>query len=253
MGDLGAADEDELKSGKTKADTFAVHKALSKAQRNAFEALIPLELVEYLKAQFLGDDRAVKVIPGAGSAVEIERPPPLDDEEAEQLLAEIRATYDEIKEIDRLVMPPGQFNAIVMGSQHSHDRLRESLAHLQTFLRGEQDLAARREEFRKLVSKDAFEREVQKMRGLSQERRLGRLAELVEQAEKGSGIVRYRIEDEKATGRKARKVAVLTVTASELDELIDALGDDVELDGMRAELSAASLELLRREREASRK
>lgn len=168
--------------GDAKPDTFAVHKALSKAQRNAYEGLIPIELVEYLKAQYLGEGQ-VKAIPGAAGGAEIERPPPLADERADAQRARMRELYDEIKAIDRLVMPPGQFHLLMQNAEHSHERLDEAIESLQTFLAGERDLAARREEFRALVPREVFEVEVEKMRGLGQQRRLGVLAALVERAE----------------------------------------------------------------------
>lgn len=183
-GNWGIAEQStvmHLKSGRTKKDPFAVHKALSKAQRNAFEPLIPLEVVEYLKAQYLGTG-AVKVIPGAG-APEVDAPPPLDDEEAKGLLDECEEIYDQIKALDRLVMPPGAFANQIKAAQHSHDRLRQVRDALQSFLEGERDLHARREEYRALVAPEKYQREVEKMRGMSQQRRLGVLAGLIEEAE----------------------------------------------------------------------
>lgn len=177
----------KLRGGRQKPDTFASHKALSKAQRNAFEALVPAEVVEYLKAQFLGRPDQVKVIPGAATAVEVERPPALTDERATEQMNRIRSLYDEIKEIDRVVMPPGQFNALLMGAQHSHDRLDETIAHLETFRDSEREIATVRDRFRGMVEPDVYERELGKLNGLSQARRLASVNALVEKAEKAAG------------------------------------------------------------------
>lgn len=172
---------------KWKPDTFAVNKALSKAQRNAFEALIPLELVEILKAQLLGDPSKVKVIPGAGSPVEIERPPALDDEEAKAILDEARSFYSKIREIDPLAMPPGQFHALVIGAQHDHDRLRDLVEHVKVFHENEEKIAAEKDKLRRMIPREPFDREMAKMAGMSQPKRLGRLAQLIEAAEKAAG------------------------------------------------------------------
>jgi hypothetical protein len=161
-----------------KPDPFYTHKALSKAQRNAYEPLIPLEAVEYLKAQYLGRPDAVKVIPGAGRAVEIDAPTPLDTPEAKEVIAKMRLVHEEIKAIDRLVMPPGQFNAIVQGSQHDLDRLEDALAHLVSFRDGEAEIDRLREVYRQGVSKEDFEREAGKVVGMSQQRRLARWRDL---------------------------------------------------------------------------
>lgn len=163
-------------------DKFAVTKALSKAQRNAFETLIPLELVEYLKAQYLGLGQ-VQVIPGAGS-VEIEKPPPLDDDEARELMDQMRGVYDEIKALDngRLAMPAGQFNSILISAQHSHDRLRDALAHLIEFRDNERTIQDRLAELRPLMQSDAFDREVSRMHGGRQQQRLARAEQLLDGA-----------------------------------------------------------------------
>ena len=170
--------------GEKKPDPFYQHKALSKAQRNAYEPLIPLEAVEYLKAQYLGRPDAVKSIPGAGRAVAADAPKALDTPEAKEKVAEMREVYEEIKAIDRLVMPPGQFNAIVQGAQHDLDRLEDALAHLVSFRDGEVEIDSLREVYRQGVSKADFEREAGKVVGMSQQRRLARWRELAGEEEK---------------------------------------------------------------------
>jgi hypothetical protein len=121
----------KLRNGKTKPDPFARTKALSKAQRNAYEGLIPLELREYLKAQFEGRGQ-VQHIRGAGEPDE--RPPALTDERATKTVAQIQARYDELKRANRLLMPPGQFNALLTAAQHDHKRLDNLLEHLSDLL-----------------------------------------------------------------------------------------------------------------------
>lgn len=50
-------------------------------------------------------------------------PPPLDDEQAQELNARIRGVYDEIREIDVKALLPGQFHQGLSQAQHSHDLL----------------------------------------------------------------------------------------------------------------------------------
>lgn len=173
------------RGGAKAPDPFAYRKALSKAQRNAFERLIPQELIEYLKAQYLGQN-AVKVIPGADQA-DYERPPALTDDRAKEQIGKLERLYDEIKEIDRMVMPPGQFNAIVMQSQHDHDALDRSVAHLEAFRDSEKEIAELRDRFGVLVDREAFNREIGKLAGMSQQRRKAGLLGLIEAAEKEAG------------------------------------------------------------------
>lgn len=56
----------------------------------------------------------------------------------------------------------------------------------------------------------------------------------------------YRIETQRATGRKAKLVAVLTVDEDELDHLVDLAEDDGHLE---IEITAAAREFYRRKRE----
>lgn len=168
-------------------DPFVYRKALSKAQRNGFERLIPVELVEYLKAQYLGAGQ-VKVIPGADRP-DYDRPPPLDDAEAKKKIKRLEAIYDEIKEIGRregmIVMPPGQFNALVIQSHHDHGALDRTIEHLEGFRDTEKEIAAVSEQFRGLVARDIYEREAGKLIGMNQQARLAKLRALAEQAERG--------------------------------------------------------------------
>lgn len=118
-------------------DPFAQTKALSKAQRNAMEPLVPLEFREVLVAQCLKDEARVKQIrAGAGAEQEAQLPPPVDDGRAKDLRKAIFETYDELKQVNRLALLPGRFNIDLQRSQHDHallesflERLRAQLAH----------------------------------------------------------------------------------------------------------------------------
>lgn len=113
-------------------DPFADAKALSKAQRNAMEGMLPLELVEELKQLYLGAGRVEYI---SGSAVDVtDLPPALTDERATKLGEEIRGLYDEFKRIhpDALKdLPPAAFNRYMLAAQHSHERLEDFKAHME--------------------------------------------------------------------------------------------------------------------------
>jgi hypothetical protein len=57
-------------------------------------------------------------------------PAALDDEEALRLVDEIRSKYDRLREADREVLPPAQFNSWMQQSQHSHQLLVRFSKHL---------------------------------------------------------------------------------------------------------------------------
>jgi hypothetical protein len=113
------------------SDSFADAKALSKAQRNALEGMLPLELVEELKAAYIGKG-SVEYIDAV--AVDVtEMPPALDDEKAKVLGDEIRAMYATFKKVHpegMKAMPPAEFNRYFVAAQHSHDRLADFMAHM---------------------------------------------------------------------------------------------------------------------------
>ncbi len=129
------ANGEEIPEDDTVWDKFALAKALSKAQRNALKPLVPVELRQALIAQYLGDESKVKRIK-AGPANEVlaELPPPLADDEAKALLAEIRGKYDVLKGYSRLKLPPAKFNSYLTQVQHDHDRMREFVAHLDQWI-----------------------------------------------------------------------------------------------------------------------
>lgn len=106
-------------------DTFADAKALSKAQRNAMEGMLPLQLVEELKTLYLGRG-SVEYI--EATAVVTNHPPALTDERATELGDEIRELYEQVKRVHPeglKALPPGQFNRYFTAAQHDHQRLEE--------------------------------------------------------------------------------------------------------------------------------
>lgn len=113
-------------------DQFADAKALSKAQRNAMEGMLPLELVEELKAAYIGQG-SVEYIDAV--AVDVtDMPPALDDEQAKALGDEIRSLYADFKRTHlegMKAMPPAEFNRYFVAAQHSHDRLADFKAHME--------------------------------------------------------------------------------------------------------------------------
>lgn len=113
-----------------KQDPFAKTKALSKASRNALERLLPLSLVEALKAQYRGS--SIQYLPGANPTEE-ERPPALTDVKASDLTNAIRAEFEGLKK-DRedwaTVMSPARFNSYLASCAHSHERLADFLDHV---------------------------------------------------------------------------------------------------------------------------
>lgn len=122
----------KLKNGKTKWDKFALTKALNKAQRNALKTQIPEVLRQMLIAQWLKDEKRVKQVRASSTGAEqlAELPPPLTDERAEAQKTKCRALYDELKEINRLILPPGAFNTYLARAEHSHDRLADFIEFL---------------------------------------------------------------------------------------------------------------------------
>lgn len=110
-------------------DTFSRTKAIQKATRNALAAFIPEEIEQTVIAMFAKDPSRVQRIQTEAEAKVAELPPPLDDEEARALLADAEAVYDEIRDLGggqgKVLLPPGQFAAYKLQSQHSHDRLRD--------------------------------------------------------------------------------------------------------------------------------
>jgi hypothetical protein len=130
--------KDSMKDGNyygTSPDGFAANKALSKAQRNALEPMIPRQFVEELIALYKGKG-SVEYIPGTGREIAVDRPPALTDDRAKAQMDRCRELYGEIKKIDgwQKEMPPAMFNRSMEACQHDHDRLDDFIQHLENLL-----------------------------------------------------------------------------------------------------------------------
>jgi hypothetical protein len=121
--------------GKLVVDKFARTKALSKAQRNALDTLIPMELRKTLEAQFLKDPKRVQRIASAAEQKLAELPPPDTSDEALALVEKAREVYREVQALGdgrgRMVVTPGRFHAYLTQAQHSAERLQEFVAYLE--------------------------------------------------------------------------------------------------------------------------
>lgn len=117
-------------------DKFALTKALSKAKRNAYRSLIPLQLRQVLIAQFLGDPSKVRTLrQAAGSAAVAEMPAPLVTEEAEERRQRARELFSAIRDVHPTAyMIPGAFNALLVRHEHDLTRLDEFIAQLEGLL-----------------------------------------------------------------------------------------------------------------------
>jgi hypothetical protein len=123
-----------LKNGSVKFDRFARTKAIQKATRNAFAAFIPEEIEQTVIAMFVKDSARVERIRTEAEQKVAELPPPLDDDEAKTLIASCEMIYEDIKQLGggrgKVKLTPGTYNAWMMQSQHSHDRLRGFVEYL---------------------------------------------------------------------------------------------------------------------------
>lgn len=108
-------------------DRFARGKALSKAQRNALESHIPEIVKVTLIAMAAKRPELVERIESPAEAKVSDLPPPLTTDEAKQAIAELGGIYDEIRELGggkgKILLPPGQYNAYLVQSQHSMELL----------------------------------------------------------------------------------------------------------------------------------
>lgn len=175
----------KLRNGSTKPDPFAKTKALSKAQRNALESLLPAQLVEALKAQYHGEGR-VKMLPGTISDAPSDRPPPLTDDRAKDQIATCRSVFDEIKRLNRLLLPPGKFNVLIRGAEHDHGRLDDLIEHLESLRDQEAEMAlltsALADHCETRADFDEKMRAVDQASGAGQTGRLNRLRQFIEEA-----------------------------------------------------------------------
>lgn len=122
-------EQDDGTRRKPTVDGFARTKALSKAQRNAELPLVPLVFREAIIAQAINQPEKVKKIRKAAGHQQAIGPAPLDDDRAKKLVAEIKAIYDQMREVDpgdkqgRPKLLPGAFNANLQRVLHSHEGL----------------------------------------------------------------------------------------------------------------------------------
>lgn len=116
-------------------DIFAETKATNKAVRNALRAFIPEEAVQAVLAQYDGDSSRVLRIQTKQEQDLAELPPALTDEKAVALIDQVRAAYDEIRELGggrgKIDFPPGQFGMWLLQAQHSHATLEELVAYVE--------------------------------------------------------------------------------------------------------------------------
>ena len=165
-----------------KPDPFAKTKALSKAQRNALESLLPAQLVEALKAQYHGQGR-VKMLPGTVAEAPDNRPTALTDDHAKDQVARCRAIYDEIKDLNRLLLPPGKFNVLVRDAEHDHGRLDDLIAHLESLRDQEAEIGLLTAVLADHCERPHFDdlmKAVDKASSAGQSARLGKLRQIVE-------------------------------------------------------------------------
>jgi hypothetical protein len=108
-------------------DRFSRAKAINKAQRNALEAHVPEAVKVTLIAMAAKNPALVERIQTDAEAKVSDLPPPLTTPEATEAIAELGRMYDEIRELGggkgRILLPPGQYNAYLVQSQHSMELL----------------------------------------------------------------------------------------------------------------------------------
>jgi hypothetical protein len=136
VGRWGIAEQPKMMERNNKSplkDKFALTKALNKAERNALAKMIPEQFKQTVIAQFLGTPEAVKTLkPVDAKAPELA--PPLQDEEATQLQAQIHDRYDKFKALGQpytMRMTPAAFNVYLSTAESSHQRMRDLLAHIE--------------------------------------------------------------------------------------------------------------------------
>lgn len=169
-----------LENGQTVPNPFVRSIALSKAQRNAYEPLLPVELVEALKAQYIGQGRVKRIPQATPSGAEVT--PALTDDRAKEQIKRCEAIYDEIKQINRLAMVPGQFNRLIVQAQHDHDALDRTIATLEDFRDTEREINDLRTQLRQKLGAEAFEAAMAPVDDLrSQTARLDAMRKLIDE------------------------------------------------------------------------
>lgn len=127
-------------------DKFALTKALNKAERNALKKQIPEDWRQFIIAQATNQDR-VEYLRPLGSGAVAELPPAIQGERADLLRKEIHEAYAELKELNRLAMPPGRFNGwLTRVETESEERMEAFRDQLRGLVDGEKErLAAQAE------------------------------------------------------------------------------------------------------------
>ncbi len=152
-GQFGAAEvplKMKLRKGGEVDDPFAYRKALSKAQRNALRSLVPMTFQEAIIAQYLGDETKVRRLRSGGlEPKQIDMPPALADEQAIELQADARRAYDDLKKLNRTRVLPAEFNEWMLRSQHSHDRIRDLIGHMEQLVEEERQAETKAEQARR--------------------------------------------------------------------------------------------------------
>jgi len=142
VGNWGIAIEPSKVKGKW--DKFAQTKALNKAERNALKKHIPDEFRQVIIAQAIGKGR-VQVLKPLGLGMPKDERPVLTDERAQELKAEIREAFVELKKLNRLAIKPGQYNSMLFGAERdSHERLEETLETINSAIAVEEEAKAKR-------------------------------------------------------------------------------------------------------------
>lgn len=113
-------------------DVFARTKAINKSQRNALKTMIPEQIRQTLIAAYKGDPTRVERIMTATEKKEAELPPADTSPAALALVEEIRAVYEEIKDLGggqgRILFPPGRMHSLLLAVQHDQARMKDFLA-----------------------------------------------------------------------------------------------------------------------------
>lgn len=145
----------ELDNGQKVPSPFVRTIALSKAQRNAYEPLLPVELVEALKAQYIGQGRVKRIPQTTPEASDVT--PALTDDRAKEQIKRCEAIYDELREINAYAMVPGAFNRLIVQSHHDHDALDRTIGTLEDFRDTEREIDGLRQQLRKKLGPEAYE------------------------------------------------------------------------------------------------
>lgn len=127
----------KLQSGATAWDRFALTKALNKAERNALKKHIPEEIRQTIISMAREEDR-VRVLHSAAASQIADLPPPLTDERAEELRTKIELTYDKLKGLNRMALPPARYGAYLRRSEHTHAGLERMLNWLEELVAEEE-------------------------------------------------------------------------------------------------------------------